>query len=500
LAVNLNTVTGSPTKTTSANVVTVDGGHFCEAKGVIAPQLHFDLRLPTSTWRGQYVQEGCGGYCGVVAPGQPLASTSCPAVTGNQLALATDNEGHVSSSVNRASWASENPELTITFGYGSEHDLALASKALILSYYGHPPLYSYFDGCSDGGREALVEAQRYPDDFNGILAGAPAAFESELNAEFQPWLIAANTNSSGRETLTSAKLPALHAAVVKACGGPNGYVVDPRSCSFNPSSLECPFGKDSNACLTPQQVKTVTAFYRGPSDSQGQSLYPGGEPYGSELAWSSWMIDASEDRAWPFDTLAYKYASNYLRYLADPTKPLPSLSLSQFHFDLQNYRQATALAGLYDSTDPNLSGFSRAHGKLILYQGWADQAVPPFGTVSYYAEVNSEMGGFDATQAFSRLYMVPAQYHCLDGGDPHVSSDLLTPLMNWVQHSIAPTVISFPLLKPTSKMERIPVSPLDPLVPVREGLSALNANYDWVGTLSSQGETCSTTGGALTCT
>jgi len=151
---------GAPTQITSAALTTVSGAQYCEVKGGQPPQLQFDLRLPVSTWTGRYVQEGCGGYCGAVSPGAPQAATNCPAVTGNELVLATDNEGHAGSGFDALfGW---DPGMRVSYAYTSEHNLDLAAKAIISAYYGHGPAYSYFDGCSDGGREALVEAERYP--------------------------------------------------------------------------------------------------------------------------------------------------------------------------------------------------------------------------------------------------------------------------------------------------------------------------------------------------
>ena len=138
-------------RSTSAATVTINGAAYCEVKGEQPPQLQFDLRLPVSTWTGRYVQEGCGGYCGAVSPGAPAVSTNCPAVTGNELALATDNEGHVGANGFDALWAADDPAMRISYAYTSEHDLALAAKAIIAAYYGRGPSYSYFDSCSDGG-------------------------------------------------------------------------------------------------------------------------------------------------------------------------------------------------------------------------------------------------------------------------------------------------------------------------------------------------------------
>ena len=475
----------------SARLSDFSGAEYCHVIGEIGTDFYFDLRLPRSTYEGQYVQEGCGGFCGFLAPSVPLAADECSAVTGNTLAFAVDNEGHTTTVNTDARWAANNTKSRTTFGFTSEHQLALVAKALIADYYGRDPVYSYFDGCSDGGREALIEAQRYPHDFNGILAGAPANIQSELLGEVGSWNIRVNTGPGGREILTSEKLPALHAAVVRACGQGRGYVLDPRTCNFSPSSIECN-GRVTNSCLTAAQVRVVTSLYGGPADAAGQSLYPGGEPYGSELGWSAWFVKPSGDRDWPRDTLTYQFATNFLHYLAYQIDPPSSYSLSKFRFTLSAYQKLTALAGLYDATNPDLSSFGADGGKLILYQGWADQAIPPFGTVDYYKAVVDTAGGYQESQNFSRLYMIPAQYHCLAGGDPALAgANLLTPLIDWVQHGAPPGTLSFSLASAKISQSAVAsggsmtVAPLDPLMPLPSGSNGLNAKYDWVGSFGS---------------
>jgi feruloyl esterase len=421
-------------------------------------------------------------------------------VTGNELALATDNEGHVGANGFDALWAAADPAMRISYAYSSEHSLLLAAKAIIAAYYGRGPSLSYFDGCSDGGREAMVEAQRYPRDFNGILAGAPEIIASELNGEVQAWNILSNMNASGHEILTAEKLPALHAAVNAACAGPQGYIVDPRTCHFDPASIACPAGVDNNSCLTQAQVGVVTRLYQGPRDARGQSLYPGGEPYGSELAWSFWLLDPAADTTWPLDTIDYGAATGMLRYIAFAKNPPASFTLEQWKFTLRNYERLTALNGLNDATDPDLSAFARAGGKIIIYHGWADSAISPFGTVAYYKAVVRHAGGYAASQGFSRLYMIPAAYHCLGGGDPQVTGDLLTPLMDWVEHGTAPGAQTFPLVSPTATLKSITVSPLDPDVAPPGSGTGLNSSYPWVGKFRSGTELwCTVDGMSVTC-
>lgn len=493
-SVDFTTVPGAPTEIASASTGTANGATYCDVTGYIAPQIEFAVDLPTATWTGDYLQEGCGGQCGQVALSTPAVSTGCTQVTDNELVLATDNAGHEGVGSFDGIWGSNDPAIRADFAYESENMLDIAAKAIIKAFYGRGPTYSYFDGCSTGGRQALSLAQRYPTDFNGILAGAPEMFTAETNAEHNTWNIAVNTNASGQEILTSDKLPALHAAVMNACANSEGVILDPRACSFNPASIQCPPGTDNAQCLTPAQVKTVRELYLGPQVSGGSGLlYPGGMPYGSELAWAGAFVTAGPE--WPTNTTDYQAAMSYLKYLTFPKNPSASFSLADWKFTKADFDKLASDADLNDATDPNLTQFRDHGGKLIIYQGWADQLIPPFGTVAYYASVVKYMGGYSATQQFSRLYMIPAQYHCLGGGDPQVSADLLGPLIDWVEHGQAPGAVTMPVTDAAeaNSPASLTVSPLNPLTPVH-ARGSLNDDYtQYIGKFTSGYELwCST--------
>jgi feruloyl esterase len=489
----------------------------CHISGYLAPQEQFQLALPVSTYTGEYLQSGCGGLCGwsqsvaaTTGSASPAAGAGCPTASGvtatsaGQMAGGTDNQGHVGGQ-HDALWASQDPALRVSFGYTSEHALAQLAKAVITAYYGRPPAYSFYDGCSGGGREALVEAQRYPRDFTGILAGAPGNVETQALGLVPAWVIDVNTGPHGHEILGSEKLPALHAAVIRACGNAQSLIVDPRRCDFDPATLRCPPRAGNVSCLTPAQVRVVRELYRGATDRSGQSLYPGGEPYGSELAWAGVAIDPSTDQNWPADTLAYQTGQSWLRNAAYWHNPPASFRLSDVRFTLAAYRRLLPLAGLYDATDPDLSAFQRAGGKLILWQGWADQQLSPFGTIGYYQAVARAAGGFRASQAFSRLYLIPGQYHCLNGGAPPVNgltttNDLMTALIRWTEQGIAPGTFTFPLAHPVGTFRSISVPPVNPLSPPPGGARGLNAHYRWVGRFQPGDELwCATRGMDLIC-
>jgi Tannase and feruloyl esterase len=477
-------VPDAASRVSSAADASLNGTAYCEVKGYISPQTGFELLLPESTWHGDYVQEGCGGNCGAVnISAQPAVSAGCAQVAGNEFVLATDDQGHESPSATDGTWAASDLALRVVFGYTSEHSLANLAKAAIRAYYGTGPADSYFDGCSDGGHEALDLAQRYPGDFNGIIAGAPANNWAPLDGLFESWLAVTNTGPQGHQVLTLDKLPALHAAVMKACAGADGVIQDPRNCTFNPASIMCPSGTDKPACLTPAQVTVVRDEYRGPADPAGRNLYDGGEPYGSELAWT-WFINPGTGSN-PAGTVAGQFGLNYLRYMASVPNPPASFTLSDLKFTDAEYKALEQFGGVYNATDPDLSAFRANGGKLIIYQGWADQAIPPFSAIDYYAAVERAMGGFAGSQGFSRLYMVPGGYHCLGGGDPAVTANFLSPLINWVEKRQAPGALTFPVTAQTtgSKITSLTVPPLDAATPAPRN-DGLNSNYHYIGITS----------------
>ncbi|HKD77117.1 MAG TPA: tannase/feruloyl esterase family alpha/beta hydrolase, partial [Ktedonobacterales bacterium] len=233
---DFGSVSDAPTSIQSASVVaaTSTTPEFCDVKGYISPQTQFELKLPTKTYQGRYLQDGCGGFCGVVSP---TTFPACDAQLGGDFAIATDNQGHMAASGSDGVWALDDLQLRVEFGFLSEHAMAQAAKAIIAAFYGQQPRYNYFNGCSDGGHEGLQEAQRYPDDFNGIIAGAPANIWAPLLAEFEVWDARSNLDGQGNQILTADKLPALHAAVLKACAGVDGLIDDPRTCHFDPASI-----------------------------------------------------------------------------------------------------------------------------------------------------------------------------------------------------------------------------------------------------------------------
>ncbi|MDF5726228.1 MAG: tannase/feruloyl esterase family alpha/beta hydrolase [Rhizonema sp. PD37] len=428
----------APTAILSTQVVsaTAQTPEYCDVKGYVTPQVQFEVQLPTQNWNRRYLQVGCGGYCGSLK-----ASPESNAALNQHFAIAFDNTGHVGGGIGAASalWGLEQPQLRIDFGYRSEHVTALAAKVIATAFYGKSPSYSYFQGCSNGGRQALSEAQRYPNDFNGIIAGAPAAIQAPLNGEYETWNGLANQDSQGNPILPADKLALIHKAAMANCDGKDGLldgqITDPRVCTFKPESLRCVGNQEQANCLTTAQIAVLKKLYGGAVDSQGKLLYPGSQTIGSELGWAGSSIGTNKMP--PFAT---EISSSYLKYLAFPKSPPSSFSYKDWPFTSEGFNRLRSLGNLYNATNPNLKAFRDYRGKLILYHGWSDPAIPPQGTLAYYQAVQETMGGLAKVQSFARLFLLPGVYHCQGGTSPS-RADWLTPIMAWVEQGTPPTKI-----------------------------------------------------------
>jgi feruloyl esterase len=440
----------------------------CDIKGLIGGTEHFELKLPPTGWQGQYVQEGCADYCGQVSTSiVPIAGYTCANAYNGLIATGSDDMGHTSTDLVDASWGANDFAARVVFGRTSEHRLAQTAKAVITRYYGSPPRYSYFDGCSTGGREAMVLAENYPDDFDGIIAGAPTSNLTAIEL-FAAWMVEHNTDAAGHQVLTEEKLPALHTAVMKRCANADGVLADPRACDFDPASIQCPPGTDTATCLTPAQVGAVRAFYQGPVDEHGASMIGGGEPYGSELGWGANFVEPATDTKAPADSPLATIALNYLKDLAYEPNPPAGFTLADVRFTDATLAHLNVLGNaIYNANNPNLRAFAAHGGKLIMYHGWADQLITPYSTVDYYANVERAMGGFRASQTFSRLYLVPGAYHCLFGYDGTTINiaDFLQPMFDWVEHGDAPGTVDAPTVNIAdfSQVADEQLSPVDAL-------------------------------------
>lgn len=438
---DLGTIQDAPTQIASATELAAEDNTLgdwaaCEIKGLIAPQIQFDLRLPMTTWQGSYLQVGCGGNCGVVGSGSAPAATGCVPLTDGALAVATDNQGHYGTSMSSGLFATD-PTLKVDFGYRSEHQLAVVAKDIIKRFYGSSATHSYYDGCSQGGHEALTEAQRYPTDFDGIVAGAPAnnwtahTFQHAWNAH------AVFAGEDGAATLTTADLSPLHAAVLEGCDATDdGIIEDPLACAWDPGSIQCASGQtstDDDFCLTSAQVTTVRNLYSGPRDENGKLLYPGWQLRGNELNWAGVIVPTTSTGS----TTNQTNVNERVRYTLYP-EAHPELSWKDVKFTAAAYKKLMKLnEGTMDATDPDLSAFKAAGGKLIIWQGLADPNISSVAAMAYYQAVQKKMGGENATKEFARLFLLPGVAHCGGGQGPD-SIDALSAVIDWVTADQAP--------------------------------------------------------------
>ncbi len=408
---------------------------YCKVTGYVSPEVRFEVRLPIKTWTQRFVQTGCGGLCGNLNIHLGNDSGCAPAQNG-ELVLASTDMGH--SGGMDAAWADGHPERVIDFAYRGVHVTTLAAKAITTAYYGQKPKYSYFAGCSDGGREALMEAQRYPGDFDGITAGAPAMNFITQNTFYHGWNALVNRDSNGKTILTAAQLPVLHAAVMQACdaldGLKDGLISDPTACHFDPVVIQCKAGQDPSQCLSPAQVEVVRKIYRGAHDAEGHQLVISGPQFGSELAWEGVYIPRAENQP----VMSGGISLGTFRYLTS-WQSQPSLALADLHFDEAEFKKITTLHALFDATDPDLSRFAALGHKLIMWHGWADPHISPLNSIAYYQAMQRTLGE-QKVKDFARLYLFPGGYHC-GGGEGPFNMDLLTPIMQWVESGMAPDKI-----------------------------------------------------------
>ncbi|KAE9014773.1 hypothetical protein PR003_g16063 [Phytophthora rubi] len=332
-------------------------------------------------------------------------------------------------------------EKRAAFAHQAVHQTSQTAKKLIQAYYGQEVAYSYFNGCSDGGREAVMEAIRYPNDFDGIIAGAPAMLFTFQNSFHHGWLAVSNTDNDGNRVVIADRASILHDAVIKACdsldGIEDGLLSDPRLCNFDPSTIECTTDASNNStCLTSAEVEAVTKFYNGPVDARsGKHLTVGEEQYGSELAWSGVFVADT----YTGDIMSTNTALAAIKYLIFEEYPGDNYTLNDFDFSDSTIDLLRSRHPLLDAVNSDLSRFHKAGGKLILWHGWADPHISPRTTIAYHEALQKRMGEKTLNE-FERLYLLPGVHHCGSGEGPS-AIDLVTPMLEWVESSTAPGAI-----------------------------------------------------------
>lgn len=405
---------------------------FCRVEGVVWPEVNFEVWLPAN-WNRKFLGLGNGGLAGTIT------YSGMPGSIASGYAVASTDTGHKASD---PTWALGHMERVVDFGHRGIHVMTQAAKAITAAHYGRAPEHSYFDGCSNGGRQALMEAQRYPEDYEGIIAGDPAHNWTHLYTGGHMWALKA---LEGDAYIPQAKVAVLAEAVNKACdeldGIKDGILNDPRRCHFDPAILACK-GADAPTCFTQAQIGAIHKLWNGPRTEQGDQIYPGLMPGGEEgnNGWYGWITStgpalaghaslglpgmryiAYEDANWDWKTLKY-----------DAPKGFDS--------DVDFVDQK--LAGTMNATNTDLTRFHARGGKLIQYHGWSDPDISPLNSIHYYEQV-SGMASQDPTHALRdtqewyRLFLVPGMQHCSAGPGP-ADFRMITALEQWVEKGTAP--------------------------------------------------------------
>ena len=428
-------LSGATGAATTLSASEVSGGHaYCQVTGTIAPAINFEVRLPLTGWTQRFLQTGCGGLCGMLRIDAGKGE-GCAPVTDGSIVLASTDMGHQGMD---GAWGADTQKRE-DFAHRGVHVTTLAAKALIRAFYGQPQRFAYFSGCSDGGREALMEAQRYPQDFDGIAAGAPALNFTVQNSFHHGWLAKVNTGADGKALLTWPDAEALHGAVLKACDGLDGLVdgqiTDPRACHFNPATIQCPGAYQPGQCLTSAQVAAARLIYQGARTADGNALEVGPLQPGSELEWRAVFVPL--DRNGPIGSEFMAMGTvNHLLFTPNPATPYSSAT---FPFTEAMYQREEPARALYSADNADLSGFAGHGGKLILWHGWSDPHISPLNTIDYYERVGAKMGAAQR-DGFIRMFLFPGMGHC-SGGDGPSEFPLLAGLMAWVEGGEAPQVM-----------------------------------------------------------
>ena len=392
---------------------------FCRVQVTSKPSADSDIKieywLPVNGWNGNFEANGNGGWSGSIT-----ANTLATGMQRGYAAAMTDT-GHDGGS---ASFAMGHPEKVIDFGYRAVHEMATTGKALIKAFYGRDAKHSYWNGCSAGGRQGLMEAQRYPQDFDAIVAGAPAINFTGRSAQ-AVWIGQA-THKDESSALPQNKFAAIHDAVLEACdakdGVKDGVLEDPTKCKFDPKTLECK-GADAPTCLTSAQVETVRKIYSDVVNPRTKSvIFQGHEP-GSENGWTT----MAGNNVFTIATDTFRYA-----VFEDNNWDYKTLN-----FDSDMATTLQKAGNVINALDPNLKPFLARGGKIIQYHGWSDPQISPRSSVEYYKSVAAAMGGASKINDNYRLFMVPGMAHC-GGGDATANFDMLAAMEQWVEQGKAP--------------------------------------------------------------
>lgn len=438
----------------------------CRATGLIQPEIRFEVNLP-ATWNRRFYMHGNGGFAG-----EAPDSGSRPMIRANALkqgfATAQTNTGHDAAAEPLGTFAMSYQK-RVDYAFRAVHLTAVEAKRIAAAYYGRAAAYSYWDGCSTGGRQGLISAQRFPQDFDGIVAGAPVLnFVDTVTQSLWNGLVLAEAQ------VPIAKMKLVADAAYARCdakdGLKDGLIDDPRRCEFDPARdvAQCTAGQDGDNCLMPAQTAAIKKIYAG-LQVDGKPVHFG-QPVGAEVAgaspigggqesgWNRWLIAPPGGKA-----IQHGYGESFVRYFLP--KSDPSLDATKFDYaaDIAKYADARTLL---NATDPNLEPFRARGAKLLMYFGWADTALPPLMGIDYYQKAVAANG--PGTADFFRLFMVPGMFHCRGGVGPD-RLDAMTSLINWVENGVAPASIT---ASQTDKGKVVRTRPLCPYPKVARYLGA----------------------------
>lgn len=406
----------------------------CRVEGTVGSEIRFEVLLPDD-WNGKFLMGGGGGFVG------SLGYQGRFSVNRGYATAATDT-GHQSSGI-RADWAYRQPERRVNYGYLGVHRTTEAAKAIVRAHYGRNAARSYFYGCSNGGRQAMMSAQRFPDDFDGIVAGAPAHDFSGVIAAFTYNMqrVFPDPQDLSEPVITPQNRELLESTILDRCdaldGVKDGFLNDPRDCDFKLSDLPVCAAELSDHCVTVRQREAIAAVYGGPRNARGQ-IYPG-FPFGGESArsaWQGWITGPNRGLVEQFGepSSQFGFATQGLKYLVFQD---PSFDYSSY--DFESYDEDSAhLAGFLDATDTDLSAFKASSGKLLLWHGWSDAALTAHGSIDYFETVERRD---PQVRDFFRFFLMPGAFHCAGGPGPD-RVDWLSVLERWVEEDRAPEAVT----------------------------------------------------------
>ncbi len=403
---------------------------YCWVDAMIRPNIRFGVSLPAD-WNGRFVMRGGGGYAGQ----QPVKGRDDPLRDQGYVTASTDT-GHDAARYPLATFAYNNRDGEVDYAYRAVHLTTVAVKELVVEHYGRPAEYDYWLGCSTGGRQGLMSAQRFPEDFDGIVAGAPVLDFTNTQIGGVWFSRALRENPVGLEKIVRVG-EAIYAACDRLDGLEDGLIDDPRRCAFDPRTDYPRCGaEDSVDCLTEGESTALAKIYGGVV-SRGEPYFPG-QPLGAELGdplgspartsgWGRWFVDPAGGTP-----LLETLGVTFMRYMAFERDD-PDWQLEQFDFDEDPYRM-DAIRRILDATVPDLTRFRDAGGRMVTYHGWSDTALNPLMAVNYYEDVLAET---PEAADFYRLFMVPGMFHCA-GGRGITRIDAFPDLVAWVETGAAP--------------------------------------------------------------